>query len=227
MGTLSTIILSRVSITILTLQIVVISVAAAQTTPRITPLIYRDSLAVAIDCEELFDDSRIRELHDGYPLSFELKLSLRKRVPLWTDSKIGAVKSRFRVTFRRWDSRYDLELVDFGRSHFSAHFETPDEILLELEERLFATIEHVSRLDSTSHYYIEVEVKYRNLTFDDVKSTEDWLTNGDNRGDFDTSETIDFGEHLVKFLWDIAGPGADSRKSTTREFKLGDLRISR
>ncbi len=213
-------------IAILVLQIAVFSTATGQSNPRVTPLIYSDSLAVAVDCEGLFNDIRIEELHDGYPLSFELKLTLRKKVPIWSDPKIEVLKSRFRVTFRRWDSRYDLELIDFSRSHFSADFETLDEVIFELEERLFATIKQISQLDSTNQYYIEIEVKYRNLTFDDIKSTEEWLAGNYNGTDSDTVESSNLGENLVRFLWNIAGPGADSRKSATRVFKLQDLRIS-
>ena len=194
--------------------------------PKIAIFNYSDSLAIEIDCSDLFTERRTELLRHGYPLSFVLEVSLFRDDRLWLDSRIAKTSARFRVVYQKWDNKIALELSDFSGTRTFEEFITLDEIMLELEERLFMSFGEVSTFEDSHDYYFEIEVLYRNLTFDDVKSADRWLKNGNSMDstDFDRSGGISISEEVLGFLWNLAGLKAEKEKSKTEKFRPPQLR---
>jgi len=203
-----------------------ISTEALAETPRIAVFNYSDSLAIEVDCTELFTPHRVELLQNGYPLSFALKVSLSQDKKLWFDSHIAKASARFRVVYRKWDNRYSCELNDFAGYTTSETYESLDDILHELEERLFATFAMISELDESTRYYFNVNVEYRNMTFDDVKSADRWLRSNRHEKQLDSNGTdkSSFGEKVLGLLWNIASVNVEKDESATQRFWLSELR---
>lgn len=211
---------------IVCLTVVILAVDANAGMPRVARFNYNDSLAVEVDCSGLFTDRRLELLHNGYPLSFILTLSLFKEDRLWFDSETLKVSARFRVVYQRWNRQILLELSDFEGAPLSDEFESVTDIAHILEERLFTVLEGLSELDRSSRYYFEIEIQYRNLTFEDVKAADKWLKNGDRNLSADSTEGAgkSLGEGVLGFLWDIVGLPAERQKTATEKFRLDELR---
>lgn len=194
--------------------------------PKIAIFNYSDSLAIEIDCSDLFTERRTELLRHGYPLSFVLEVSLFRDDRLWLDSRIAKTSARFRVVYQKWDNKIALELSDFSGSRTFEEFATLDDIILELEERLFVSFGEVSAFEGSHDYYFETEVLYRNLTFDDVKSADRWLKKGNSMdsADLDRSGGKSVSEEVLGFLWNLAGLKAEKEKSTSKKFKPLQLR---
>jgi len=192
--------------------------------PRVARFNYNDSLAVEVDCSELLTDRRVELLYNGYPLSFILTLSLFKEDRLWFDSEIMKVSARFRVVYQRWNRQILLELSDFDGVSLSGEFESVSDVALVLEERLFTVLESLSELEISSRYYLEIEVEYRNLTFEDVKAADKWLKNGNYSEDTAAGTGSSVGEGVLGFLWDMVGLKAERQKTTTESFRPDELR---
>lgn len=229
MGIISKIILGarrRSVAAIVCLAIVILAVDANAGMPRVARFNYNDSLAVEVDCSGLFTDRRLELLHNGYPLSFILTLSLFQEDRLWFDSEILKVSARFRIVYQRWNDRILLELSDFDGVSSSDEFGSLIDIAHVLEEQLFTVLEDLAELDSSRRYYFEIEVQYRNLTFEDVKAADKWLKNGDRDLPADSTDGAggSLGEGVLGFLWNMVGLQAEKRKTTTETFRLDELR---
>jgi hypothetical protein len=208
------------------LAVIMLAADANAGMPRVAKFNYNDSLAVEVDCSGLFTDRRIELLHNGYPLTFILTLSLFEEDRLWFDSETLKISARFRIVYQRWNERILLELSDFEGEALSDEFESLTDIAHVLEERLFTVLEGLSKLNSSRRYYFEIEVQYRNLTFEDVKAADKWLKNGDRDLSADSTDGAggSLGEGVLGFLWDIVGLQAEKKKTTTEKFRLDELR---
>jgi len=193
-------------------------------TPRVAAFIYQDSLAVAVDCAQLLGEERRDRLHAGYPLSFILELNLMRYDPLWFDAQVLSRQARFRITHEKWDGRYLLALSDFSGVATEDALERLGDVLLELEDRLFATLAPLVDLDAGARYYCSVAVEYRNLTLEDVKSAEQWLRGGAQGDSSAERGGRTLGEEALGLLWDLAGLKGERHKAATPKFRLGQLR---
>jgi hypothetical protein len=202
--------------------------ALGQPAPRIATLEHADSVAIAVDCQHLLTERRLGALHDGYPLSFTIKVTMLESVPLWADRSIASREASFRVVYRKWDSSYEIVLKDFYGDPFTGKFYSIDDILALLEERFFSAIVPIATLDTSAQYYIESETKYRNMTFDDIQSADKWLRNGYSSGGpaEDSAADRSVGSRLLQLLWDLAGPGSETVTARTDNFRLHQLRSS-
>lgn len=193
-------------------------------TPRVAAFVYQDSLTVGVDCAPLLSEERRDRLHAGYPLSFILELNLMRYDPVWFDGRVLSRQARFRITHEKWDGRYLLALSDFSGVATEAELERLGDVLLELEDRLFATLAPLADLDSAARYYCSVAVEYRNLTLEDVKSAEQWLRGAAARDSSAERGGRTLGEEAVSLLWDLAGLKGERHKVATSKFRLGQLR---
>ena len=202
--------------------------ASAQPVPRVTAFVHDDSLAVAVDCERLITDRRMQRLSDGYPLSFYIRLNLMRAVPLWADQKLKSIDADFRIAFRKWDSKYELVLKDFDGQPIRESHQNLDGVLISLEDHLLVTVMPLISLDSSAQYFFEIEAGYRNLTFEDVQSAEKWLRDGSRPDSLDSEAASGetFGSRILRFIWDMAGPGSEKTESRTDIFRLPQLRSS-
>ncbi len=194
--------------------------------PGVAVFNYAESLAVEIDCSGLLTSRRVELLDHGYPLSFILTVSLFRDDRLWLDSRLAEVSARFRVVHQKWNDRLTLELSDLAGSFTTEEFESLSEILNELEERLFCTFGRISALQDSYDYYFEVVVRYRSLTFEDVKSADRWLKDGTSEHSSDTGgqggKSVTDG--VLGYLWDMVGLKAETEKFTTEKFRPSRLR---
>lgn len=200
--------------------------AAGAEEPRIAAFRVADSLAIVVDCADLFTPRRIDRLDEGYPLSYTLHVSLHRYDPLWFDTRLQTLSAAFRVIPLRWEECLDVAVRDFGGRISSTRVEGVDDVLLELEDRLFTTVAPQNDLHPQREYYFGVEVEYRNLTLEDVKSTERWLREGagsDSTADV-MERTRSVGEQALGFLWELAGLKAEKADFTTDRFRWSDLR---
>lgn len=196
--------------------------------PRVVAFIYLDSLAVTLDCAELITPKRIEMLENGYPLSFELSVSLLEHQKIWSDVLAAKVKSRFRIVRRSWDGMLAFELSDFCQTVTSHVFGSIDDVVEELEERLFTTMTGISDLNDSKEFYLVVDVRYQNLTFEDVKSADRWLRYGSGpASDSIHSDDRSIGEEILGFLWDMAGLKTENERISGMKFRLSDLRRGR
>jgi hypothetical protein len=193
-------------------------------TPRVAAFTHQDSLAVTIDCAPLLSDERRDRLHEGYPLSFILELSLMRHDPVWFDTQVLSREARFRITYEKWDERYRFALSDFSGVTTEAGLERLGDVLLELEDRLFTTLAPLADLDPKVRYYCAVAVEYRNLTLEDVKSAEQWLRGGAQRDSSAALGSRTLGEEALGLLWDLAGLKGERHKVATPKFRLSQLR---
>ncbi len=208
--------------TVLGLALLGAAAPAAQT-PRVAAFVYQDSLAAVADCAPLLSDERRDRLHEGYPLSFVLELRVMRHDPVWFDGQVLVRRARFRLTHEKWDARYRLALSDFSGVATESELERLGDVLLELEDRLFATLAPLADLDPAARYYCSLTVEYRNLTLDDVKSTEQWLR-GAAEQDSAARGGRTLGEEALGVLWDLAGLKGERHKALTPKFRLGQLR---
>jgi len=200
----------------------------AVTAPRAAVFILNDSVSVALDFADLLDERNRAMLDDGYPLSFELSVSLFEPGNIWFDSRVAQRKGRFCIEYRRWDEKYALRLVDFYGDSHSGFYESLGEILVDLDERLTASLAGYSDLDPVIAYYVRVRIEHSTLTFDDMKSSEDWLEHG-NAAASDSAESRNesLGDRAARFLWGLAGVKTEEESFETRKFRTGDLRRER
>jgi hypothetical protein len=231
-GVISTIFLKvdrRIAALCICLCIALLASDAEAGMPKIAIFNYSDSLAIEINCSDLFTERRTELLQHGYPLSFVLDVSLFRDDRLWLDSRIAKNSARFRVVYQKWDNKITLELSDFSGSRTFEEFATLDDIVLELEERLFVSFGEISAFEGSNDYYFEIEVLYRNLTFDDVKSADRWLKQGNSvdSADFDGSDGKSVSEEVLGFFWNLAGLKSEKEKSTTEKFRPFQLRRGR
>ena len=192
--------------------------------PRVAAFLHHDSLAVAVDCAPLLSDEARERLQEGYPLSFLLQLSLMRHDPVWFDPQVISREARFRITHEKWDGRYRCALHDFNGRAAEIEVQRLEDVLLELEDRLSATLRAVADLDAATRYYFAVAVEYRNLTLEDVRSAEEWL-----RGAAPPESTAEGngappGAGVLGFLWDLAGLKGERREIATPKFRLDQLR---
>lgn len=193
--------------------------------PRVAAFLHHDSLAVAVDCAPLLGDECRDRLHEGYPLSFVLELTLMRHDPVWFDTEVISREAHFRITHEKWDARYLCALHDFNGRRAEVDFPRFEDILLELEDRLSTTLRPVTDLDAGTRYYFAVAVQYRTLTLEDVKSAEEWLRGTaapESTAQLDSSRLPKGG--VLGFLWDLAGLKGERRKIATQKFRLGQLR---
>jgi hypothetical protein len=191
--------------------------------PKVAIFNFSDSLAVEVDCSELFTSRRIELLYHGYPLSFELEVSLFRDDRLWLDSRVSEASTRFRVVYQEWNNKIALELSDFSGTRTVEEYRSLEDVLHELEVRLFTSFGEIATFGGSHDYYFEIDVRYRNLTFDDVKSADRWLRNGGSVGSAD-STGASIGEEILGFFWNLAGLQAEREKSTTQRFRPSELR---
>ncbi|MBU1317954.1 MAG: hypothetical protein KKG33_14560 [candidate division Zixibacteria bacterium] len=205
--------------------LLLISSEARAGAPRVAAFVYLDSLAVTVDCAELITPKRIDMLENGYPLSFVLSVSLLEHQRIWSDILVAKVNSRFRIVLRNWDGMLEFELSDFCHTVTSQILESMDDVIQELEDRLFTTLVRISDLDDSKEFYLVVNVEYRNLTFEDVKAADRWLSDGGGSvGDSSRNDEKSVGEEVLGFLWDIAGLKAENERISGDRFRLSDLR---
>jgi hypothetical protein len=196
--------------------------------PRVTAFVYADSLAIAVDCSDLLTQKRVDMLHNGYPLSFVLTVSLLKPAALWSDELITRVKSRFRISHRNWDNHIELKMSDFSSDVTSHLFKSLNDVVQDLDDRLFTTLLPVDELDSTGEYYFDVSLEYRNLTLDDVKSADRWLRSGEISPSDSTSHGgTSLKDQVLGFLWNIAGARGEKERISGEKFSVSDLRRGR
>jgi hypothetical protein len=196
--------------------------------PRVTAFVYSDSLAMAVNCSDLLTQKRVDMLNNGYPLSFVLSISLLEYSALWSDRLVARSNSRFRISHRNWDDLVELKMSDFSSNITSNLFNSLDDVVQELDDRLFETLLPIAELDSTKEYYFDVSVEYRNLTFDDVKSADRWLRSEEiGLSDSTSHGGASLKDQLLGFLWDIAGPKGEEERIRGERFIISDLRRGR
>lgn len=196
--------------------------------PAVAVFNYSDSLAIEVDCSELFTVRRVDLLQHGYPLSFVLSVALFRDDRIWLDSRLAEASARFRVVHQAWDDKFALELSDFYGVSTSDEYRSLNDIVHLLEERLFMCFGDVSSFSGPSNYYFELEVEYRSLTFQDVKSADRWLRDGSTHSDDSaSSEGKSIGEGILGFLWNVVGLRAERDKLVTEKFKPSQLRRGR
>lgn len=194
--------------------------------PRVSAFLHHDSLAVAVVCEPLLTGERRERLHGGYPLSFVLELKLLRHDPIWPDAELFSRRAGFRITHEKWDARYTCALHDFTGQVTRLELPRLEDIVLAIEDRLSATLTPAAGLDAQARYYFTIAVEYRNLTFEDVRSTEEWLRGAAARDSVATAtgagRSADGG--VLGFLWDLAGLKGERREAATPKFRPGQLR---
>ncbi len=201
-----------------------VAVAPGAQVPQVAAFLHHDSLAVAVDCEPLLIDAYRERLHEGYPLSFVLELSLMRYDPVWFDTQVISREARFRITHEKWDGRYLCAIQDFNGRAAEVEFSRLDDVLLELEDRLSATLRAAAELDAKARYYFAVAVEYRNLTLEDVKSAEEWLRGAEAPDSASAPGGGPLGGGVLGFLWDLAGLKGERREIAMPKFRLGQLR---
>jgi len=205
--------------------LLLVSSEARAGAPRVVAFVYLDSIAVTANCADLITPKRIDMLENGYPLSFVLSVSLLEHQKIWSDILVAKANSRFRIVLRNWDGMLEFELSDFNQTITSQILESMDDVIQELEDRLFTTLSPISDLDDSKEFYLVVNVEYRNLTFEDVKSADRWLRDGgDSAGDSSRHDEKSVGEEVLGFLWNIAGLKAENERISGEKFRLSDLR---
>ena len=192
--------------------------------PELTVFICADTLACEMDGSGLFSEERSERLTDGYPLSFTLQVSLRRDRSLQLDPDLAIAQARLRITRQKLDERITLELNDFAGRTLRAAFVSLEELLLELDDRLYVPLMHLHSLPQRHTYYIEIEVAYQTLTFDDLRSAEAWLRGTGAETDSIKSAPRSAGDVALSYLWDLAGMRAQKERTRTSKFRLGDLR---
>jgi hypothetical protein len=198
--------------------------SAGAQTPRVAAFLQRDSLAVAVDCEPMFVKECRERLHEGYPLSFALDLSLRRHDPIWIDRELIARRAGFRVTHEPWEARYRCAIRDFGGRATELVSPRLEDLLLQIEDRLSIALAAAADLDAEAKYFISVTVEYRSLTLEDVRSTEDWLRGGAEHDSASARNGRPLGTSVLRLLWDLAGLKGERREVATPMFRLRQLR---
>ena len=193
--------------------------------PEAVCFVYAESLAVTLDSQSLLSTARSEKLQDGYPISWEVRLSLHQRVPMWFDVQWGEASMRWQLVRQTIDGRFRLSYVDFQGRDAVQICDDLSEVRSHMEDFLLAILTPLSSLPSDAKYYVKTEISCRTLSFDDLLQTERWLKEGSGaRGDSSASVSPSGGEVFLRYLWDVAGLRPEKDGSRTEIFRVHELR---
>jgi len=193
--------------------------------PRVTPFIYGDSVAAELEFSPIFTQARLAKLEQGYPISFRMTIGLYRVGGLWPDRRVVESSAEFRVLYRKMEGRYETRVVDYTGSRSAHRHKSVPLLIGELEEQLWTTLSPVDSLDEESSYFFRISISYRDLTVNDVRSTDNWLRGNQNTDSLRTDRgegTVT--DDLLGLIWRFAGLREESFRSETARFKPNRLR---
>ncbi len=197
--------------------------AAGAEPPQVVCFLYADSVAAAVDARSLITAARWERLDDGYPLSFELQLSLFRRVPVWFDERQAAAGLHWRIFRRRLDGRLQVDLHSSRGRRWTHQCETAEELVRALDAQLTVLLCPRRDLTARGRYFAKAELSYRTLSFDDVVAADRWLTEGRAPRESAAAERST-GQAALGLLWDLAGLRPEKEIGESETFRPEELR---